>query len=75
MTLMFRCPRCMIPQALGPNLLAPSETGLWVECPACGTVAEHWPHPCLRPALREFAQSCVEADAEIAAGMLVRVEG
>ena len=71
----FTCPRCFRPQLVGPNLLAPSETGVYVRCADCGMDAEHWPHPSCRAALREFAQSCVEADAEIAAGMLVRVEG
>ena len=71
----FTCPGCFLPQLVGPNLLAPSQTGVYVQCSDCSTVVEFWPHPSCRAALREFAQSCVEADAEIAAGMLVRVEG
>lgn len=65
MSLVYTCPepRCFSTQAVYPNVLGPApSSGVFVACPACGSVAVHHPHPSCARALREWAQRVVEVE-------------
>ena len=72
MSTAWTCPKCFVGQALYPNVVADARDGIYVQCPGCGAVAVHHPHPSTAKALRKWARRVVAADVEMVCRAVAR---